>query len=325
MGRVGIRELAAELGMSISTVSRAMNARGDVSAATTERVRSAAERLGYQPNQSGRTLRRGATGTVALVMQTNTARTEMGETFYFSVSNGLQQVLAAQSMDLVLLPIGPTKDPYEYLVNAVDRHIADAYVISNTHRVDPRVDLLTQRGVPFVALGRGGSAAHAWLDLDFEGVAAESVKRLADAGHRRIALAFDDGGVNSTSEYARGYRRALAERGLQPAAEIRLPDTPGGWCATRRTPAGHVTRADGGDAGAGDARIGALPSARRGRSSARHRSGRDRIPPEPGVRVPGAVAYQLRGVAGGLRPSARRDRARLRRIDIETRPRRSGR
>jgi DNA-binding LacI/PurR family transcriptional regulator len=228
MGRVGIRELAAELGMSISTVSRAMNARGDVSAATTERVRSAAERLGYQPNQSGRTLRRGATGTVALVMQTNTARTEMGETFYFSVSNGLQQVLATQSMDLVLLPIGPTKDPYEYLVNAVDRHIADAYVISNTHRVDPRVDLLTHRGVPFVALGRGGSAAHAWLDLDFEGVAAESVKRLADAGHRRIALAFDDGGVNSTSEYARGYRRALAERGLQAAAEIRLPDSPEG-------------------------------------------------------------------------------------------------
>ena len=126
-------------------------------------------------------------------MQTNTARTEMGETFYFSVSNGLQQALAAQSMDLVLLPIGPTKDPYEYLVNAVDRHIADAYVISNTHRVDPRVDLLTHRGVPFVALGRGGSAAHAWLDLDFEGVAAESVKRLARVGHQRIALAFDDG------------------------------------------------------------------------------------------------------------------------------------
>lgn len=235
MGRVGIRELAAELGMSISTVSRAMNARGEVSDATRERVRSAAERLGYQPNQSGRTLRRGATGTVALVMQTNTARTAMGETFYFSVCDGLQQELAKRSMDLVLLPVGPAKDPYRYLVNAVDRHIADAYVISNTHRVDRRVELLTERDVPFVALGRGGPEGHAWLDLDFEGVAAETVERLVAAGHTRIALAYDDGEVNSTWEYTRGCRQALAAHGLEPAAEIRLPDTPegGGLLAER--------------------------------------------------------------------------------------------
>lgn len=226
MGRVGIRELAAELGMSIATVSRAMNASGEVSAATRERVRSAAERLGYQPDQSGRTLRRGATGIVALVMQTNTARTEMGETFYFSVCDGLQQELMKRSMDLVMLPVGPAKKPYEYLLNAVDRNLADAYIISNTRRVDRRVELLIERGVPFVTLGRGGPAGHAWLDLDFEEVAAQSVERLVAAGHQRIALAFDDSNVNSTWEYASGYRRALAGHGLEPAAEIEVPDLP---------------------------------------------------------------------------------------------------
>ncbi|MEV8608151.1 substrate-binding domain-containing protein [Amycolatopsis sp. NPDC051373] len=203
-----------------------------------ERVRSATERLGYQPNQSGRTLRRGATGTVALVMQTDTARTAMGETFYFSVCDGLQQELAKRSMDLVLLPVGPAKDPYRYLVNAVDRHIADAYVISNTHRVDRRVELLTERGGPFVALGRSGPEGHAWLDLDFEGVAAETVERLVAAGRMRIALAYDDGDVNSTWEYARGCRQALASHGFEPAAEIRLPDTPeGGGLLAERLPA----------------------------------------------------------------------------------------
>lgn len=230
MIRVGIRELAAELGMSISTVSRAMNARGEVSAATKERVKAAAERLGYQPNQSGRTLRRGATSTVALVMQTNTARTEMGETFYFSLCNGLQQVLATRSLDLVMLPVGSSTDPDQYLFNAVDRHLADAYVIANTHRVDRRIEFLTQRAVPFVALGRGGTTDHAWLDLDFEGVAAQSVERLLALGHERIALASDDRDVNSTWEFTRGYRRALAEHGLPAdgAWEIRLPDTPEG-------------------------------------------------------------------------------------------------
>lgn len=230
MSRVGIRELAAELGMSISTVSRAMNARDDVSAATRERVTAAAERLGYQPNQSGRTLRRGATGTVALVIQTNTARTEMGETFYFSLCDGLQQVLATKALDLVLLPVGGSADPEQYLVNAVDRHLADAYVVSNTHRVDRRIEYLTQRAVPFVALGRGGVSDHAWLDLDFEGVAAHSVARLAALGHERIALASDDRDITSTFEFVRGYRRALAEHGLQADSrwEIRVPDMPEG-------------------------------------------------------------------------------------------------
>jgi DNA-binding LacI/PurR family transcriptional regulator len=230
MSRVGIRELAAELGMSISTVSRAMNARGDVSVATRERVTAAAERLGYQPNQSGRTLRRGTTGTVALVIQTNTARTEMGETFYFSLCDGLQQVLATKSLDLVLLPVGASADQDQYLFNAVDRHLADAFVISNTHRVDRRVEYLTERGVPFVALGRGGACDHAWLDLDFEGVAAQSVERLLALGHERIAVASDDRDINSTSEFVRGYRRALTEHGVRPdeAQEIRVPDIPEG-------------------------------------------------------------------------------------------------
>jgi len=229
MGRVGIRELAAEVGLSVSTVSRAMNARGDVSPATVDVVRAAAERLGYRPNQSGRTLRRGATGTVALVIQTNTARTQMGETFYFNLSIGLQPALAAQSLDLVLLPVGPAQDPFDYLVSIVDRHIADAYVITNVARVDPRVDLLAEREVPFVALGRGGSAVkHSWFDLDFDTVARDSVARLTAAGHTRIAMAADNSDVNSTQEYERGFRSALEKRGLQPHSEIRVPDTPHG-------------------------------------------------------------------------------------------------
>ncbi|MCI2417424.1 substrate-binding domain-containing protein [Saccharopolyspora sp. K220] len=229
-GGIGIRELAAELGMSISTVSRAMNSRAEVSAETRARVRAAAERLGYQPNHSGRTLRRGITGTVALVMQTNTARTEMGETFYFSLCNGLQQVLATQSLDLMLLPVGPSTDPDQFLVNAVDRHVADAFIISNTRPADRRVEFLAERAVPFVTLGRGGTAEHAWLDLDFEGVAAQSVERLLALGHERIALASDDRDINSTSEFIHGYRRTLAEHDVpvEHTWEIRVPDSPEG-------------------------------------------------------------------------------------------------
>ena len=56
----GIRDLARHLDISIGTVSRALNDKADVNPETRERVREAAAKLGYSPNQSGRSLRRGA-------------------------------------------------------------------------------------------------------------------------------------------------------------------------------------------------------------------------------------------------------------------------
>ena len=227
MGRAGIRDVARELGMSISTVSRAMNARSEVSAETRRLVLETAESLGYRAHQSGRSLRQGRTDSVALVMPTHTGRTQSGETFFLNVSNGLQEVLSPRGLDLVILPFGPSVGPEEFLRRVVDRHVADAYVLADTQRADPRVDYLAQRGVPFVSLGRTKATEHSWLDLDFGGVSAQSVHRLAAAGHRRIAVAVTDRDVNSDAEFLRGYHAAVAEVGADddPGLVLRLPDT----------------------------------------------------------------------------------------------------
>ena len=67
---MGIRQLANELQLSIGTVSRALNDRPDVNPETRARVKAAAARAGYVPNQSGRSLRSGRTGMVAAVIPT---------------------------------------------------------------------------------------------------------------------------------------------------------------------------------------------------------------------------------------------------------------
>ena len=67
---MGIRQLASELRLSIGTVSRALNDRPDVNPETRARVKEAALRAGYVPNQSGRSLRSGRTGIVAAVIPT---------------------------------------------------------------------------------------------------------------------------------------------------------------------------------------------------------------------------------------------------------------
>lgn len=221
---VGIRDVARELGISVATVSRAMNARGEVSEATRRLVLETAAALGYTANQSGRSLRSGRTSTVALVMPIQTARTQSGETFFLNVCNGLQETLLGHGLDLVILPFGSAVGQEQFLRDVVDRRVADAYVLADTRRADPRVDYLLAQRVPFVSLGRTQGEGYPWLDLDFAGVAAQSVRRLAERGHRRIAVATADRDVNSDVEFLRGYQEAVAGLGADPLV-IRLPDS----------------------------------------------------------------------------------------------------
>jgi len=224
---VGIRELARHLNISIGTVSRALNGRGEVNPQTRVRVQEAAERLGYVPNQSGRTLRQGSTRTIALMMRTSTDRMSFGETFFMGLSEGLQDTLAPLGLDLVLLPSGPAHDMFEFLRRAVERQIADGFVVTDTQRIDPRIDYLIRRRIPFVALGRSLSGGpHPWIDLDFEGVVHDAVGRFVAAGHRRIALGLSVRAVNNRFVAEEAYQKALADHGLpfDPDLLIRVPN-----------------------------------------------------------------------------------------------------
>jgi DNA-binding LacI/PurR family transcriptional regulator len=225
---IGIRELARYLNISIGTVSRALNGRTDVNPETRRRVREAAARLGYAPNHSGRTLRQGTTNTVALMMRTNTDQMSFGETFFMTLSEGVQNVLARHNLDLVILPCASTQNQDEYLRRAVERHLADGFIISDTQRIDRRIDYLIDRQIPFVALGRslsGGS--HPWIDLDFEGVVQQSIDRLIGLGHYRIALGMAAREVNNRYIFEEAYRNALTAHGIpfDPGLVVRVPNT----------------------------------------------------------------------------------------------------
>ena len=235
MGRqgTGIRDVARHLGLSVSTVSRAMNGRAEVSAATRTLVREASLALGYAPDQSGRSLRQGTTDTVALTIRTDIGRTMMGETFFLGLCEGLQPALAEHGLDLVILPCGSAAEQELYLRRAVARRLADGFIISDTQRVDGRIDFLIDRGVPFVALGRSQSGGrHAWLDLDVADVAGQAVARLASLGHRRIALGTMRREVNQATIFEQAYHDAMRAHGLgcDPALVVRVSDAPEGGC-----------------------------------------------------------------------------------------------
>lgn len=211
---MSIRDLARHLNVSIGTVSRALNGRSDVSAETRRRVLAAAEALGYSPNQSGRSLRQGSTGMIALLIPTS-AKMELADTIFMTVLEGLRVFLRDKNLDLMVLLSGDGEDAYAYLRRTVGRRLADGLIIAQTQRKDPRIDFLIEKEIPFVAFGRSRSGgSHSWIDLDFEGVAAAAIDRLVRFGHRRIALATAIEEINYGYVFADAYRRALRRHGI---------------------------------------------------------------------------------------------------------------
>jgi len=211
---IGIRELARHLGLSIGTVSRALNDRGDVNHETRQRVLEAAAELGYSPNQSGRSLRRGRTDLIAMIVPSGADDTLIN-TVFLSVLNGLKRRLRTHGLDLAVFVEDGREDRLAALRRVTERGVADALIIADTESVDPRVDYLLQLRKPFVTFGRTkASARHAWVDPDFDMGVEGAVAHLAALGHRKIGLVLPDRPMHYLALVEAGYKRALSAHGL---------------------------------------------------------------------------------------------------------------
>jgi DNA-binding LacI/PurR family transcriptional regulator len=230
---IGIKRLAEHLNLSIGTVSRALNGRPDVNDETRRRVLEAAAELGYVANQSGRSLRQGTTNAIGFMIESDEDSEGNADDFFLGVFDGVQTVLGRHHLDLLVLPCATDEDPHQYLSRMVARRIVDGLIISATHRKDPRIDLLNKARVPFIALGRSATESnHPWIDLDFEGVASQSIDRLVAMGHRRIAAALPSNDINLGFVFLDGYRLALARHGIAYDASLVMharPSEQGGY------------------------------------------------------------------------------------------------
>jgi DNA-binding LacI/PurR family transcriptional regulator len=222
---VGIRELARHLEISIGTVSRALNDRADVNPLTRQRVRDAAAKLGYSPNQSGRSLRRGQTDLIGVIIPGGAGDALINMVFLYVLA-GLRRRLSHEGLDLAIFLEDGGDDRLEALRRVTERGLVDAVIIADTARDDPRAGYLMKLGKPFVAFGRTGSTLeHAWIDPDFEAAVDGAVERLAGLGHQRIALSLQDVHTNYVDIIGRSYRRAMRRWGLgaDEGWELRRP------------------------------------------------------------------------------------------------------
>ena len=209
--RPTIKDVAARAGVSIATVSRALNDRGDVSAETRERVREVARSVGYSADAAARSLATQKTRLVAVVVGDNAGHRDLSLIFFGKVLAAISRRLAQSSYDPLLLQ--PSDVGRE--------HRFDAAVLIGVDRDDALVADLVYRQVSLVGVDvRCAGHRTAYVGSDHgEGVRL-ALAHLHALGHRRIAhLA---GALNTVagSERLHAFRRETVALGLDGSAEL---------------------------------------------------------------------------------------------------------
>ena len=185
-GRAGIRDVAAAAGVSITTVSDALNGKGRLPDATRRHVREVADRLGYRPSAAARTLRTGKSGLIGLTVTTygDEPFTFTEFAYFAEMARAATSAALARGYALVILP-------------ATSRHAhvwsnvaLDGTVVIDPSDQDPVVTELVRQGLPVVSDGRpaGSLPVTAWVDNDHEAAVLGILDHLAAAGARRIGL-----------------------------------------------------------------------------------------------------------------------------------------
>lgn len=184
--RVGIREVAAEAGVSTATVSNALNRTGRIDPRTRDRVVAVASRLGYRASPSARQLRGRRTGVLAV-----TAREPSTDGYGLMDVEYFVEVLMAAAAVALDRGYSLTIVPGSTATTSLSGTAVDGVLLFDVLRADPLLAELTAAGTPVVTVGRDTSvpaSAGWWVDDDMAAGTTALLDHLASTGARRVAL-----------------------------------------------------------------------------------------------------------------------------------------
>ncbi|MCL4124657.1 UNVERIFIED_CONTAM: hypothetical protein GTU68_019636 [Idotea baltica] len=184
---MNLKQLSSYLGLSQTTVSRALNGYPEVSEKTRQRVMTAAKQNGYQPSQAARGLATGKVGAIGHVIPLG--KHQMINPHFSDFMAGAGTTYSEHDVDIIM-KVCAKEDEEDTYRKLVKTNRVDGFILQGPLVDEPRIDLLTALNVPFVVHGRSTNAKepYSFLDVDNEGAFERATQLLADYGHRDIAL-----------------------------------------------------------------------------------------------------------------------------------------
>jgi LacI family transcriptional regulator len=214
---ITLKQFAARLGLSPTTVSRALGGYPEVREATRLRVARAAEEVGYRPNRRAAALATGRAMAIGHVVPASFGHERVNPVFG-DFTAGAAEVYAREGYDMVMSmpPDGRELDAYRALAGAGS---VDGLIVHSPRAGDARLALLDRIGLPYVVHGRMPAdqpATYPFVDIDNRRSTMRLVAHLTGLGHRDIALVNGLEHMDFAMRRRDGFERALRGAGLAP-------------------------------------------------------------------------------------------------------------
>jgi len=210
---ITIKDIALELGLSKSTVSKALNDSYEISERTKKLVKQHAAERNFEPNILAQSLKQGYTKSIGIVVST------IDNNFFSQVIDGIESVSEEKGYNI---SITQTHESYETEVRKV-KHFSfraiDGLLISLSSETNnlQHLKTLKEKGLPIVFFDRVTNEinTHKVVADNFKG-AYEGTQHLIQSGYKRIAHITSATGLSITKERLDGYLQALKDHALQP-------------------------------------------------------------------------------------------------------------
>jgi DNA-binding LacI/PurR family transcriptional regulator len=211
---VRLKDIAAQAGVSVMTVSKVMRDAPDISAATKARVRALAENMGYMPDSVAQGLRNRTTKLFGLVISA------MTNPIFARVVMAIEELACEMGYDLIVAHSLNVPEREQTIIRRLLSRRVDGLFIVPVYRLErtaPVYEELLRRGTATVLLGHRAPFCDKFVSVETDDVSAShsATKHLLDLGHKRIAFFAGPPAAPSSQERFEGYRRALREANME--------------------------------------------------------------------------------------------------------------
>ncbi|WP_258103301.1 LacI family DNA-binding transcriptional regulator [Marinoscillum sp. MHG1-6] len=206
-----INDLARELGVTPSTISRALNDHSRISDATKKKVRELAKKMNYRPNIIASSLRRGRGSTIGVIVP------QINRYFFANVIHSIEEVLNKKGYNLLICQSNETLEREKLNVKTLLDSRVDGIIMSLSSQTNDyhHLQQILDANTPLVQFDRVAMDVEtSYVVNDNYDMAYEAVKHLIDQGYTKIAHLAGPTTLSIFSERMKAYRDALKNHGL---------------------------------------------------------------------------------------------------------------
>lgn len=215
--QTSLQDIAKAIGISVSTVSRALHNHPDISVKTKNAVQKLANELSYQPNALAQSLVTKSTHTLGVIIP------NLETTFFSSMLSGIQHVAAKAGYRVVICQSDESHRTEVANVQALMNNMIDGLLLCHTLKTDTydHIKIQMKRGIPIVQFYRvNNEVATSRVFCEDENGAESITQHLIDKGCKRIALLLGPKEINISQKRKKGYLKILAKNKMVEDPEL---------------------------------------------------------------------------------------------------------